>query len=387
MRLKIKQTEIFVYAALVLVNIYYGLNITTFYLTYIDYIMLGAIALFGIHIFMFEHLNLRELIIFSALLIVFSINYLQRNDSRILVLLLTALAVRNLELQEVIKVFFYVRLILFIITVSLALGNFIPSIVLVSARGSRYALGFRHANQFMFVVCMLMMLYVCLYYERINVVRLLFLTIVLMIGYLITKSNTGLITGVTILILLALYKYLRMIRLLEVLGKYLAFLLMFLSLFLPYTMSASVEDFIFFRNFPEFTIQYERMLGYLDSALSSRLTLSRISLIHMNLGLFVTNMSALPSGYTLVDSGYVQLLLVYGLLGTVLFLLLNWFMVRKLIERKQYIYVWAFIGMSLYAFTENTFCSLAYNFTLIFIVYLLQKDKRKLQIMKGQTEK
>lgn len=377
MRLKIDKREMLVYAALVLVNVYYGLNETTLYFVGTDYMILGGIVLFGIHIFMFEHLNLRELIVFSAILIVFIINYIQRGDSRILVLLLTVIAVRNMELQDVLKVFFYVRLLLFILAVILNLWGSSESVVKISNRGTRYALGFSHPNQFMFLVCMLIMLYVCLYYERINGISLLLLTIALMTGYLITKSNTGLITGMIMFILLVLYKYFKMSRLLEILGKYLAFFLMFLSVFLPYTLRASADNIPFFRSFPQFTAWYEKTLAYLDSALSSRLTLSRKTFIHTDIGLLTTNLNTTLSGYSNVDSGYMQLLLTYGLLGTALFLILNWFMVRKLIAKKQYIYIWAFIGMSLYAFTENTFCSLAYNFTLIFIVYLFQKDNTK----------
>lgn len=388
MRLKIPKAQMFVYLGLVLVNIYYGLNITTFIFTSIDYIMLGASALFIIHIFVFEHLNLWELIVFSVLLIIFSINYIQRGDSRILVLLMTVIAIRNMDLQLVLKVFFYVRLILFIFTVVCALGHVIPSRFEVSARGTRYALGFNHPNQFMVVVCMLIMLYVCLYYEWIKGFQLLGLTMVLMTGYLISKSQTGLITGLTVLVLLVFYKYLEIDKFLVIMGKYLPFLLMFLSLFLPYTLRASVEDFIFFRSFPKFTSQYERILRYLDSILSYRLTLSRMSLKRMKAGLFTTERIDMPSGYSVVDSGYVQLLLVYGILGTVLFLILNWLMVRKLIVMKQYIYIWAFIGMSLYAFTENVFCSLAYNFTLVFIAYLFQKGTagcRHLAWRRGQA--
>ncbi len=377
MRLKFDKREIFVYAALVLVNIYYGLNETTLYLENTDYMILGAIALFGIHIFMYEHLNLQELIVFSVILIVFIINYVQRGDSRILVLLITVIAVRNMEPQDVLKVFFYVRLLLFILGVSLNLWGSSESVVKIGDRGTRYALGFSHPNQFMFVVCMLIMLYVCLYYERIRGVSLLLLSIALMTGYLITKSNTGLITGMIMIILLVLYKYFKMSRLLEILGKYLAFLLMFLSVFLPYTLRASADDILFFRSFPQFTAWYEKVLAYLDSALSNRLTLSRRTLLHTDMGLLTTSLNTTLSGYSIVDSGYMQLLLTYGLLGTALFLILNWVMVRKLIARKQYIYIWAFIGMSLYAFTENTFCSLAYNFTLVFIVYLFQKDNTK----------
>lgn len=388
MRLKIDKREILVYAALVLVNVYYGLNETTLYLENTDYMILGAIALFGIHVFMYEHLNRQELIVFSVLLIVFIINYIQRGDSRILVLLITVIAVRNMELRDVLNVFFHVRLILFILVVILNLWGSSESVVKISNRGTRYALGFSHPNQFMFVVCMLIMLYVCLYYERINGVSLLLLTIVLMIGYLITKSNTGLITGMIMVILLVLYKYFKMSRLLEILGKYLAFFLMFLSVFLPYTLRASVDDILFFRSFPQFTAWYENALAYLDSALSNRLTLSRKAFIHTDIGLLTTRLNTTLSGYSIVDSGYMQLLLVYGLLGTALFLLLNWFMVRKLIVRKQYIYIWAFIGMSLYAFTENIFCSLAYNFTLVFIAYLFQKDntkRRHLVLGRGAT--
>lgn len=230
----------------------------------------------------------------------------------------------------------------------------------------------------MVILCMLIMMYVCLYWEKINSIHLFLFFVGIILGHIISKSNTGIIVGLIILAMLIAYKYFRIERLLELLGKYIPIVLMFLSLFLPYTLRANTDNIFLFRNFPGIALRYETILRWLDNQLSNRLTLSRMALRNTDFDLFGSRTDVIHARYTLVDSGYIQLLLVFGIGGCVVFFILNWFMVRKMIKEKQYIYIWAFIGLSLYGFVENTLCSLAYNFILIFIVQLFESKEKAL---------
>ena len=120
----------------------------------------------------------------------------------------------------------------------------------------------------------------------------------------------------------------------------------------------------------------KRIISSIDTMLSSRLTIANVILGHTDIGLISskTNYEDLKLyKYLVVDSGYVQLLLVFGILGSLLFLIFHYFMVKELIKREKGIYIVAVVAMALYAFTENSFCSLKYNFTLLFFIFLFQK--------------
>lgn len=146
MRLKVRNKEVIVSSALILINIYYGLNSTTFYFSNNSYLLFAAIGLFAFHVIIFERLNLWEMFLFLVLISIYGINYIYSNDSRVLMLLISIIAIKNMNLQRVLKIFFVIRMLLFCFTIIFSLQGVIPMIIIDSARGRRYAMGFTHPN-------------------------------------------------------------------------------------------------------------------------------------------------------------------------------------------------------------------------------------------------
>lgn len=319
MVLKVSQSKFFIYIAIILLNIYYGFNNTTLKPPKIECILMVAVAIFCIYIFLYQQLDFYELVCFLGVFLAFGVNYIKARDSRMIVLLITILAIRNMDLKIVLKIFFYTRLLLFALTINLSLIGLTELIVIEKERGMRYALGYTHPNQFMFVLCMLIMMFVCLYYSKMEWVHFLGLFMVMMAGFSVSKSYTGLIICSMSLLLFLLLKYFSGKKVICFLGKYFPGMLMFLSLFLPITLKANLDKSGFFAVFPGFADIYAGALKKIDSALSSRLTLSRITLLKTDFGLLSSATGTLRAKYTLVDSGYVQLLLVFGILGSLLF--------------------------------------------------------------------
>lgn len=384
MTLKVSKHNFFLYVALVLLNVYYGLNNTTFKINKTEYLLLIAIFILCIYIFLFQRLDFNKLFLYLGMFTAFSINYIKEKDSRMIVVLITILAIRSIDLKTVLRLFFYTRMLLFGLTVSLSMLGVTELIIIIKDRGRRYALGYTHPNQFMFVLCMLIMMSVCLYYSKLTGIHFIGLFMVLILGFLVSKSYTGLIICSMTLFLVVSYKYFRLEKMLCFLGKYFPGILMFLSLFLPLTLKADLTKLSFFTIFPGIADGYMAILKGIDSALSSRLTLSRITLLKTKFGLFGSATGTLRAKYTLVDSGYVQLVLVFGILGCFLFLALNWLMVKQMVRRKQYVYICAFIGLALYAFTENMICSLGYNFALIFAAEVFETKRYGYLVKNGE---
>lgn len=95
-------------------------------------------------------------------------------------------------------------------------------------------------------------------------------------------------------------------------------------------------------------------------------------------------------GYSVVDSGYVNLLFDFGILGFVIFIVLYILTIRRLIREQEYIYLAVLIAVFMWGFrfTENIFRSFSMNFTVLFWGMLLnpkdrqgkQKHRRRIQI-------
>ncbi|GHN53129.1 hypothetical protein ME802_09020 [Lactobacillus delbrueckii] len=82
-------------------------------------------------------------------------------------------------------------------------------------------------------------------------------------------------------------------------------------------------------------------------------------------------------GYSVVDSGYVNLLFDFGILGFVIFIVLYILTIRRLIREQEYIYLAVLIAVFMWGFTENIFRSFGMNFTVLFWGMLLNHDDRQ----------
>lgn len=363
MNITIKKSNILIYCSIILTNLYYGLSDTIFQTGILTILLLVSLMLSLLHIFFTNKYQPKKLVFLAILIVIFSYNFYITKDSRILALIITIIAIRDLDLKNVLKVTFFEKLIL---TVSVAFLS-----IIMNVNGGRIVLGFSHGNLLMLTFVDLILLYLCIYWEKINMYKLVILLFVILLCFVITGSRTGLITSLLIWLLTIGFKCFQIKKVLNILGKFLPIVLMFLSLYLP----LSVRYGLFIGN----GVKYREVVDAMDRMLSHRFTLTNLILEHTDIGLISssTNYKELNVyQYLVVDSGYVQLLLVFGIVGSLIFIILHFAMVQELVRREQYIYIIAVIAMALYAFTENSWCSLKYNFTLFFFVQLLQPDSK-----------
>lgn len=358
----VKKNEVLPYISFMLLNLYYGFSDTVLYSGYMIIILLTSMMLSCVYIFLRNKYNKTNLIVLAILMAIFIYNYIVSKDSRILALILTVISLKNLDIRKLLRFMLYEKII---ITFFVIASSFVVSAGIYE---SRAVLGYTHGNLMMLNLMDIMLLYLCVYWKKINFYKLLIMIGIILMCFLITESRTGLILSLAIWLLVVGLKYFKFNNILNMLAKFLPFILMALSIYLPLCFRYGQ----LIGNNPAI----KRIISSIDTMLSSRLTIANVILGHTDIGLISskTNYEDLKLyKYLVVDSGYVQLLLVFGILGSLLFLIFHYFMVKELIKREKGIYIVAVVAMALYAFTENSFCSLKYNFTLLFFIFLLQK--------------
>ncbi len=362
-----------VYAAYIMMNLYYGLTETIFSSDGIAVILLSSIGLIALHIILSNRHNVKNMLLTLVLIVIFGYNYYKTGDSRILALIMMIFGIKDLELENILKIALYEKLIITFVVIAASLVG------LGISQAKHWMWGFSHGNQMMLSITTMMMMYLCVYWKKTQKKTFLILLIIIFISYKVTHSRTGLITTVFIWLMAVCHKYFNIKRMLEFMGKYLPFILMFMSIYLPLAITEDI--FVFTGRIPGLAEKIREFAMDLNVMLTNRLTLTNITLNNTEIGWLgsVQDMSVLSKySYRVVDSGYVQMLLVFGFLGSIIFMLLNYLMTKELIRRQQYVYLIAVIAMALYSFTENSWCSLKYNFTLLFLIQLYQPMKEQI---------
>lgn len=371
MHIEISKKNILIYIAYILINLYYGITDTVLNLGGSFLILVFALGLTLVHIIFKNKLSLKRTLIVLVLLGIAAYNYLHSKDSRMMALIITIIGIKDLELENVLKVTFYEKIIVTLMIMAasvVGIGN---------ASGPSPVLGFSHGNLLMLTITVLIMMYLCIYWKKVTGKILFVLLGFIFMAFIVTESRSGLLISLIIWLLAFLYKHYRIERLLEFAAKYTMPILMFLNV--HFALSTSKNILIFLDKIPGLAEKYNQFVMMLDDILTHRLVLANLVMTNSDIGWLgsVKDQSILSAyKYIVVDSGYIQLLLVFGFLGSIVFLVLNYFMAKELIKRRQYVYIIAFIGISLYAFTENALCSLKYNFTLLFFIFFFQPDTK-----------
>ncbi|MBQ8182241.1 MAG: hypothetical protein IJX77_04035 [Ruminococcus sp.] len=371
MQIEISKKNILIYIAFVLINLYYGFTDTVLNLGVNFLILIAALGITFIHIILNNRHSMGKLAVIMVLMVMFGYNYYITKDSRLLSLIVTIYGIKDLNLNNVLKITFYEKIITTLLVMAASFVGF------GDFYAGRAVLGFSHGNLLMLTITVIILLYLCIYWNKVNGKIFALLLGIIFASFVVTGSRTGLVISTLIWAMAFCYKYFHIERLLEIGGKYLPFILMFLSVFLSLSTTRNLLGVL--NKIPGFAEKFQSLVLFLDNMLSNRFELANLLMSNSEIKLLgsVRDEGALSIyQYLVVDSGYVQLLLVFGILGSLIFLILNYIMTKELIKRKQYVYLIAVVAMALYGFTENSLCSLKYNFTLLFFIQLYQPDTK-----------
>lgn len=369
------------YIGLAFMIFYYQLTDTVLYFPFINNCLVLALLFFSIQYFVESKYRVKTLCIFLFFIVVLAFQYRRSHDSRLLVYIIALLGLKNIPVKRIMKFILYEKLILMVIIIAVAsLGiGFVP-------RTGEYTLGFTHGNLFMINTVEMFLLYICLNWRKMGIYSNIIVACLIFLTFLFSESRTGLVLFSLSFVLYLHIKYgkIRNLRYLNILTVIIPSILFLISISIPYMMSIG-----WFDRYPTLN----EYINKFDLMLTSRLTLSAIRLKNTKFHMLFSSTNTAGMRlyrYTVVDSGYVQLILVFGILGSILFICYYTHLIRKLSQmdflgKEKYIYLLSVLILSLNAFTENSLCSLKYNFTLLFV--LLFSEKKSLQSIYNMLKK
>ena len=327
---------------------------------------------------------------FAKIVVIFIISfisYTKTHETVFIIELLASIMFIMIDTKDLFKLLFYERLILLLFIMLCSFTGVLPFNVVNIFKGGTtpatvvgYAFGYDHPNQFAGNVCFLIISYICYKNERIKVRNIISIFIASLFVYIFSKSRTLLaITAFIILMLFFLKSKIASDKLKKILD-------VIAPLILPAFATASM---IFPLSMATATGRFREYLWAFNGLIGSRFTHSArvFSTYRVPLWGGINQFNELQNlySYSVVDSGYVNLLYDFGIVGFAIFIILYIFAIKKLLMKQEYVYVIATIAVFLWGFTENVLRSFGMNFTVVFWGLLLihdtkQKRRRKVRV-------
>lgn len=373
----VNKSELNIYVFLIVISIQYAFVNTdlefTGILSTVFFLIEGII--FGIYLINRKY-QLKTFVAICILLLIGVLTYYTTGSTAFVIMLMAAVMFERINYTKAFRLIFVIRLLLLITVIILALAGIIDiykrEIIKSGESSIGYGLGFTHPNRLAFVIQFLILIYLCYknkHLKKSNLAILLFFTL---IGYFITKSRTLLIntTGVLVLIFLLktslLHKVTQMI--VDIFSPLITPICAAISIIVPLLMLKA-------------TGQLQTVLFYINGLLSSRFTHIYRAFLNYPVTLFggTSDFSKLQDiySYSTIDNGYIRLLYSFGIIGFCLFILFTVISVKKLIAKKEYIYIIVCMGIAFWGINENILENFAFNFTIIFWSEILKSYHEK----------
>lgn len=324
----------------------------------------GSIALLMLQFVFIKKHNITEIAIF----LVACGLYVFTREGAIIVLILLAISVRDLDDRYVVKNYLIINA-LFIIAF-IIIGNFLPDLIKISDTHYRFkdgiyivrnCFGLHNPNLIFFYSIGVYAAYIFLRFDKYNMVDRAILLFVTLFIYKITMSRTGLLTMIAALFLVDILKYLDLKK-----YKKVSFLVK-ISPIILLIMSVGI-GLLFSKN------------ELFNDILASRPKYWNIYLTQEGnfLSLFGNVYSAEIKQANPLDNSYVYLTVMLGLVSVVFFMILLYKGIDILIKKNENKYIAVIIMFLVYSFAENILFEAGFNFGIVFLIkYIILDDTLK----------
>ena len=365
---KVNNNSYFGLIFIVLVNIFYASNGWAYHGTMLNgLIMLGF--LFGfLDILMHRELlykiflNHRNLIVlFGTLIFMTLIKLILNQDTRLIVSVMAILIAIYIPLYKIFHITFFTQVITFSICYFFG--------------------GYTHLNYISVHFGMIMLIYLIISY-KINQFNVKYSLLLLIVGYLLSKSGAFLICcGLAILLFYSLKLKLKYFLIkLKIIEYYFPFMIL-LTVILGLAYMSYANDYINFGILRTFTPKFlcnifASILHLVDKVFTGRISLGGYSLYYFGASLFGGNIDYsvnIGLKYFVVDSGLLLLLQDWGLIITALMCVIFVMLMRMLMKNREYALIVYTLIIILWSFNEDVFISVGSNFAFYIFGYELRK--------------
>lgn len=335
------------------------------FLSNIKYAMLGLQLFFLLHIVIdLLKTDVRKIILYIAILCVAGISYINSGLSFVLITTILIIYVRNYDFDNIL-LFLIIGQMIGILLVVLSAGTGIVENINTSRLGvERYALGFLNANTLSNYLFSIILKIMFLRRNLNNALPLFISNIIFLLVILITDSRTSFLLLILFDLLFCVFIFFRSKGWLD---SYLSLMnkmniLMINGLFILSYLSA-----ILFSYSNPFMVELNEIFSYRISSSSKFFYTYGFSLLGQEVELVSTFQAAkFNSSALILDNGYLQMLIIYGVVFSVIFYLLVLTSLKNIRVNKEYLLSIVILIYIIYGFNSGLFLSWEYNFILFY---------------------
>ncbi|CAI3342399.1 hypothetical protein CIRMBP1294_00380 [Enterococcus cecorum] len=335
---------------------------------FISYI---AIIMFALKILLQRKFSLINLLLLPMMLFIGYECLIHTDDMRVLWFFIAILASKDIDFEKLIKLTFRTMLICCICFFTLFLLGVIDQTVVNSVRGIRQSLGLGHPNMFSAYYSILLTLGIYIKFDKLSIVKLFFLMIGSFIVYSFTKSFSGIITCMCVILIVIILKYVPLRNINSRL--IIIFLLIGMTVF---TLAP---------------ILFNEKLLVFDKIVTGRIHQAHFYYKKYGIDLFGNNVNKdLNSPFTdnILDIGYTKMLLNNGLIYYLIVVCGYIFSLFRSLEFKNKRMIVLMSGFIIYMFTENVATYVFMNPSMIyFSKYLFEFTGKRVKYFGKKHEK
>ena len=297
-----KINTIYLFYVFILINTFFkGIGLDNDSNIYFICLALGILILFLKLIK--EKYTKRELVIIAISIIIGTTTFLITKRPTLFLTTLCLIGMKNVNIDDIFKKIFDIRLITFFSVITLALLGIIDNIKFEMWRNgemsTRYDLGFGHPNTLHLSLFILIALYIYNRYEKLNMFEYILLIALNFIIYHFSVSRTGLIVTLFLIILCAITK-IKSNKIRNIIIK------------LPTTIFIILLAFSFITGILYGKVEF---INQLDKMFTGRIAYSNYYLQTYGFSLFGSNIQ--NDTNALFDNGYLYMYIQYGIVGLI----------------------------------------------------------------------
>ncbi|MGU8962048.1 hypothetical protein ACV3V5_12755 [Clostridium perfringens] len=327
---------------------------------------LFAFVFLFIHI-LYSRYTFKQLAIIILLISLCCIITLKSGKITVLMSTIAILFAKNIDFDKLLKSVFSIRLITFFVVMLLSMIGVLSNgnAFRISENGEiikRYSLGFVHPNITYLNFFILVALYLYLKYENLTIKNYIFIFISAVALFKITDSRTGFITVILSIFISILFK-----------NKNIFKNRLFRKVIMTIPLICGIISVIISFNYTK----NNKLFYTINKMLTGRLELGKRFFDIYGINLFgqkVVEGSNLNGSYLRIDSGYISLIIVYGLLIFLIYLILQTKLLKIYIKNDKIKEIMLIILFSVYGLTEVYVYNVFINISLLFLSDLLYKN-------------
>jgi len=379
--LKVKRDSLFILGFLLLFIQFWTKDIFEIneYLFYLPAFMLIIISI------NIKNYNAKEIIIVLLINMLGIISYFFSKSMNILKVTLILSASKNRNIDKLIKYSFWTGLIIIMLHVICSTVFNIGTLYQEADFGrgeieKRYFFGFSHAKSLYLMVNITIMCFIYSYYMEMKKVKDRYISLfiiagVMIMAYVFTKSRTGIIMTICMLILSVIYSSKKT----NITKNYKILRLMYMSIIITTIVLICFLD-------------GTKIFNSLNNLLTGRLKFGNMFINKYGVTAFGQEVSSIYEtqyGYNLniaLDQGIINPLILYGVIINTLFYMSQIMLIKKYCIAKQYKRVMIIILMIIYSITENVLFYVFSNIGILFIADLLYNSSQNRRLLnEGKT--